>query len=171
MRFRDIRQIPNPHYNVHVPWNYFQENLDRWEESFDLQLDPEFQRDHVWTEWQQRAYLEFILRDGQSGRDIYFNAKNWDDSHDGTMTLVDGKQRVTAVQLFLNNEIIAYGGYYSDFKDRLPFHAGFTVHVNNLSSKGVLEWYLNLNSGIAHTNEELEKVRKMIEEKEQCVEN
>lgn len=42
-------------------------------ENYDLQLNPEFQRRHVWTQEQQKKYIEFILRGGKTGRDFYFN--------------------------------------------------------------------------------------------------
>ena len=36
-----------------------------------LQMQPWFQRQHVWTEDQQVAYIEFFLKGGISGRDIF----------------------------------------------------------------------------------------------------
>ena len=38
-----------------------------------LQLNPEFQRGHVWTEEQQIAWVEYYLRGGKSGNTIYLN--------------------------------------------------------------------------------------------------
>lgn len=54
----DIRRIPD----------WIKEN-----EGYGLQLNPRFQRGHVWTEQQQIAWLEFFLRGGKSGIEIYFN--------------------------------------------------------------------------------------------------
>ncbi len=42
-----------------------------------LQLNPEFQRGHVWTEKQQIAWLEYHLRGGKSGNTIYLNNYLW----------------------------------------------------------------------------------------------
>lgn len=36
-----------------------------------LQMQPWFQRQHVWTEDQQIAYIEFFLKGGISGRDVF----------------------------------------------------------------------------------------------------
>ena len=45
--------------------------VPRWikdmEEDMNLQLNPDFQRGHVWTEEQQIAWLEFFLKGGKSG--------------------------------------------------------------------------------------------------------
>jgi len=38
-----------------------------------LQLNPDFQRGHVWIENQQIKYIEYILRGGKTARVIYLN--------------------------------------------------------------------------------------------------
>lgn len=40
---------------------------------YGLEMNPDFQRGHIWTEEQQSKYIEFILKGGKSGRDFYFN--------------------------------------------------------------------------------------------------
>lgn len=81
--------------------------------------------------------------------------------------LVDGKQRLESVRKFLRDELEVFDGHrFSDFTDRLPLEARFHVRVNDLQADAeVLQWYLDINSGgVAHTDEEIEKVRKMLEE-------
>jgi hypothetical protein len=165
MKFEDIKQVPSDRYAVTIHWERIQAQLNEWAECFTVDLDPPYQRGHVWSSDQQSAYIEFILQGGRSGRDIYFNCYGWDTSFDGPITLVDGKQRLTAVLCFLENKVKAFGHYFDEYEDKLHHltHA-FIVHVNNLDNKGVLEWYIFLNSGIAHTSEEIEKVKKMIKE-------
>ena len=48
--------------------HFFMEWLDRLINEEGLQLNPDFQRGHVWTEDQQVKFLEFILRGGKTGR-------------------------------------------------------------------------------------------------------
>lgn len=163
MKFQDIKQFPNTHGHTHVPWAVLQEQLDRYAEIFDLDLDPKFQREHVWEEKQQIAYVEYILKDGQGGRDIYFNAHGYGTTFEGTMTLVDGKQRLNAVLRFLNNEIPAFGSLYQDYEDTISFKTSFSFNINKLSDRDVLEWYISLNSGIAHAKDEIDRVRQMID--------
>lgn len=164
MKFINIKQFPNPHYSINVSWKFLKETLyDNFGQAFDLDLNPLFQRGHVWTEAQQISYIEFILREGKSGKDIYFNCPDWD-AGEGDMFLVDGKQRLTAVLAFLDNEIKVFGHYLKEFEDNLSIMTGFNFHINSLDDKEVLEWYISLNSGVAHTEEELNRVRDMIEE-------
>lgn len=166
MKFRDIPQMTQVHYRVDVSWQYLQERLDNYSKSYGLDLDPDFQRAHVWTESQQVAYIEFQLRGGVSGKDIYFNCPGFQRSHSrviGPMVLVDGKQRLQAVLRFLQGEITAFGHRLPEYEDKMNYLLGFGVWVNDLESRNqVLRWYLDLNSGIAHTDEELNEVRRMI---------
>lgn len=51
MRFRDIPQfISDGSYQVNVSWEYMMDWLDRLIKEEGLQLNPDFQRGHVWTE-------------------------------------------------------------------------------------------------------------------------
>jgi len=68
MKYSDIPQISSAHYSVSVAWEY----LEDWLAEFcgggiAVDLDPDYQRGHVWTEEQQIAYVEFKLRGGKVG--------------------------------------------------------------------------------------------------------
>jgi hypothetical protein len=169
MRFKDIPHFTRPpSYRVELPWN----QLERWIEehqneykSASLDLDPDFQRDYVWTEEQKTRYIEYILKGGQSGREIYFNCAGWMGNFQGPFVIVDGKQRLNAVRQFFRNQIKAFGYYFNEFEDRIPSNAHFNMCVNDLPTRErILQWYLDLNTGgTSHTDEELNKVRAMME--------
>lgn len=137
-----------------------------------LILESEFQRGHVWTKEQQIAYIEYFLKGGMSGRDLYFNHPDWyhkseRNYHD--YVCVDGLQRITAVRKFMNNEIPAFGVYRKDFEDDFYFtfdimRHSFNYHVNDLKTKEeVLQWYIEMNEGgTPHTKAEIDKVKSMI---------
>jgi hypothetical protein len=157
--------VPGGHYTVTIDWDYVPSWIaDKAQHS--LELDPDFQRAHVWTQEKQIRYIEFILRGGESSRTIYWNCPGWMDTYKGPMVLVDGKQRLEAVRAFLDNEIPAFGSVYSEWEPRLlrMARAHFFFNINNLSTRAeVLQWYLDLNSGgVVHTDEELQKVRALL---------
>ena len=81
------------------------------------------------------------------------------------MVIVDGKQRLQALTMFLNNEIKVFDSYFKEYTDRLRIHRTLKINVNNLTTKkDVLQWYLEMNGGgTPHTESELSKVRKLIE--------
>lgn len=157
-------------YKVNQSWTY----LERWIENQvedGLQLDPDFQRLHVWTEAQQIAYVEYALRGGRSGRELFFNCNGWrrGERDFETFVLVDGKQRLNAVRRFMASEIPAFGTRYKDFKDHLgALDVDFIVNVNELKTKKeILTWYIEMNSGgTPHTEEEIEKARRLLKENE-----
>jgi hypothetical protein len=158
-------------YSVHVPWDFLEDQLDHWQErevdpQARLDLAPDFQRGHVWNTEQQTAYVEYCLRGGVSGRDIYFNCVGWMNTFKGPFVIVDGLQRLTAARAFLGNRITAFGSYYKEYTDRMRVvHNNFIFHVNDLKTrKQVLQWYLDLNTGgTPHTSEELERVKELLD--------
>jgi hypothetical protein len=158
-----------PGYHVTAGWDYLCEHwIPENVKEGGLQLDPDFQRVHCWTEDKQVQYIEYIMRGGISGRNIYFNHPGWMKSFKGEFVLVDGKQRIEAVRRFMENEIKAFGWLYEDFRKTrniLSMDCHFDLWINDLPTrKDVLQWYLDLNTGgVVHTTAEIEKVRKMLE--------
>lgn len=83
-------------------------------------LDPDFQRDFVWSEIKQSRLIESLLM--RIPLPVFYLAEQ----NDGRMVVVDGLQRLTTFQRFLNNEFALQGtdagatlnGKY--FKDLIP---------------------------------------------------
>jgi hypothetical protein len=162
-KFKDIpRFVHGGNYVVNVPWSHLERHLEGIPE---CDLDPDFQRGHVWTKEKQQAYVEFILKGGKSSRAIYFNHPGWMTDFKGKFEIVDGKQRIEAARAFLRDEVEVFGSVFSEFTDNLRLtETDFIVHVNNLQTRAeVLEWYLHLNAGgVMHTTDELDRVRELL---------
>lgn len=168
MKFRDIPQFPRANYRVTVSWKYLEEKINDFctEKLAPLNLEPDFQRGHVWTEEQQVKYVEYALRGGESGLELYFNCPGWMDDYRGPFEIVDGKQRLQAARQFLNNKIKAFGHFYKEFEGSLStLDVVFYFNIANLKSrKEVLQWYLDFNSGgTVHSQEELDRVKALLE--------
>jgi len=163
--FRDIKKFPHCSYRIDVGWDYLEDQIKADEKDLNLDLDPDFQRAHVWTKLQQIAYCEYILRNGTSGRELYFNCIGWGDDYRGPYVIVDGKQRLNAVRLFMSGVIKVFGSYIHEYTNKVDMLVGrFSWNIAALNTrKEVLEWYLNFNAGgTVHTYEELQKVRNLI---------
>lgn len=170
--YNDFQQIPkltrSGNYQVNTQWKYLESWIQNMEQDLGLQLEPIFQRGHVWTREQQIAYVEFILRGGNTSKIIYFNYPSWHvnvkDGDYNDFVCVDGLQRLTAVRAFMRNEIPAFGTYYKDFKGHLPTDAELLLNVNDLRSEDeVLQWYIDLNSGgTPHDEDEIQRVKDML---------
>jgi hypothetical protein len=153
-------------YHIDVSIAYFKETFDNYFTEYHLDLDPDFQRAHVWDEAKQVKFIEYLLRGGMSGLDLYFNCPEWGNCDDPHLVCVDGKQRITAILRFLNNEYPIFGKHYAKDCDRSCFRMlGVKIHINNLQTRAeVLNWYLDLNDGgVAHTSKEIQKVRDLLE--------
>jgi len=159
--------VPHGAFAVNIPWDFLEEWLANYSRGlYKLDLSPDYQRFHVWTPEQQAAYMEFILSGGESGKVLYFNHPNWMGSYEGTLELVDGKQRMEAVRAFLRSEVPVFGSLFKDFTDNLGFGSGeFRVQIAKLPTrKLVLQWYLAINAGgTPHTSEELDRVRNLLD--------
>lgn len=171
--FRDIPQLTQAApYMVNTGWDYMFAK-DGWlanqcearEGMSGLDLKPDFQRGHVWTEEQQISYVEYRLRGGEmSGRHIFFNHPGWMKNWKGTFVIVDGLQRLTAARRFMQNEIKAFGSYFNEYEDGLRLiNVDFIVCVNTLKTRAaVLRWYLEMNAGgTPHSAEEIARVTEL----------
>lgn len=74
-RFQDVPQFTKrPGYAVDIPWDHLLRHLEHeMAGAGGIDLDPDFQRGHVWTPEKQVAFVEFTLRGGESARNLYFN--------------------------------------------------------------------------------------------------
>ena len=169
MKFSDIPQLTRPaHYQVNQSWRNLKETIRHYQgehRTCALDINPDFQRGHVWTKKQQIAYVEFMLKGGTGSNILTFNCIGWMGSFKGPFVLVDGKQRLTAALKFLDNKLPIFGeNYYKDFEDKLYSGIDFIFAINNLDNMNdVYKWYVELNSGgTPHKKSEIDKVKAMI---------
>jgi hypothetical protein len=172
-RFQDIPQFTrSAGYMVNVGLDYLARHYARYVVEYGLDVCPDFQRGYVWRPEQKVRFMEYMLRGGLSGLDIYINGPTWAHGRLGPehpeswLVLVDGKQRLDAALGFLNNEFPIFDGvYHRDFTDHPRITCcNFRWHVNDLATREeCLQWYLDLNTGgTVHTEEELGRVRDLI---------
>lgn len=172
MKFADIPKfIQDGNYQINVPISDLEKQLESYKQNYNLELNPDFQRGHVWTEKQQIAWLEFFFKGGKTSRVIYFNCGDFIDAKQPdcdipNMVCVDGLQRLTALLRFIRNEIPIFGTYWNEFEDRPRMSCDILFNVNSLQyRKDVLSWYIQMNEGgTPHSQEEIERVKKLLEE-------
>lgn len=171
VKFKDIKPfVRDGSYEIDVFVDNIERTLNGYINDYGLDLNPDFQRGHVWTEEQQIAYVEFFLRGGKTARVIYFNSPAFGNSMNGdldeTILCVDGLQRLTSIRRFINNEIKVFGHYFNEYEDKIGLRHTLKFNINSLENrKDVLEWYLQFNSGgTVHSKEELDRVRALLDE-------
>ena len=173
-----IHPVQSPTYEVDYAWPYFfklflQETANDYG---GLELNPDFQRGHVWTVAQQTHFIENVMRKivPLSGLFVQFNCPNWNWSGVQTGELpigfqcIDGLQRITAVSEFIAGNIHPFGLGPADLQDTF-FTAQaykFRVAVYTFQTRReLLRHYLDFNAGgTPHADEEIARVKKLYDE-------
>lgn len=174
-----IKPLRTAKYEVDHDWRYLEKALEGYGNDYGgLDLNPDFQRGHVWSNDQQRHYIENVLRGvvSSSGFLVQLNCPNWDmDDHEykGDLPLgmqcIDGLQRITAIQRFIAGEIRPFGLLHSDLNGSRFSMRGSSyrlrVAIHNFKTRAdLLQHYIDLNAGgTPHTQEEIDRVRKLRE--------
>jgi hypothetical protein len=134
-----------------------------------MDLDPEYQRGHVWTERQESKFVGALLEHNQAIPPFWMN---WTGPNRQSSEVVDGKQRIKACLRWLNDEIPAncpcgIDVWYSELCEvdnrALDLYVTMSWNFVNLSPVDVMKFYLRLNGGgTIHTEDELERVKRLI---------
>lgn len=168
MKSNDIRQLPNL-YQVDIPLVHFKNYFYKQEKEKSLTIQPDFQKGFVWHEQQRINYVEYVLRGGGKEKLILAN------ENEQGFVLVDGLQRLTTLNLFLDDKLRVFGCLYSEFEPlggkaglKFSITIGIKFGIAQLQTrKEVLQWYIDLNSGTEHTQQEIDKVKYLLEQENQ----
>lgn len=178
--YRLIRPMPKAAYTVDQHLSTLETFLtstmkEVTSEGGRFELEPDFQRGHVWTKEQGSRYMESFLR-GSAPRLVLFNCPGYargggaaGDVGSSTFQCIDGLQRLTAIRRFMAGELTVFGGISVSQLVDTPFDPRrFTIQlaIYEFTDRAeLLQFYLDLNGGgVVHTQAELDRVRKLKEE-------
>lgn len=180
--YEEIRPLRKSAYTVHVPISGIEKKLAELESDAQIQgghleLIPDFQRGHVWTQDKQIAFMESVAR-GVAPMVIRFNSPGWQGevrAEDTDLNLhgvqcIDGLQRLTAMREFVDGKFPIFGKYFvQDLADtEFSFNRVGKMWVLEMFTfqrrSELLQFYLDLNSGgVVHSDAELDRVRALKE--------
>lgn len=176
-----IRPMTQSAWTSDYPWGSFKEWLGKLAADFGgIDYCPDFQRGHVWTSEQQTRYVEAAMRNllPLSAKSVQFNCANWHDADMMPVDLprglqcIDGLQRISAVDAWLNDEIKPFGyglDVYEDtrwfVKRGLNLMFRFHVSIFDYTTRAeVLQHYLDMNDGgTPHSPSEIARVRGLLQ--------
>ncbi len=181
--YGEFRPLRKAAYMVQVPINRVEAALadlddDARRQGGQLELIPDFQRGHVWTQDKQIAFMESVVR-GVAPLVIRFNCPGWQgdasaaltDMNPHSVVCIDGLQRLTAMREFMAGKFKIFDKYSVDDLDNTPFSFRrmgmmWSQEVFNFQKRSdLLQFYLDLNSGgVVHSDAELERVRGLHQE-------
>lgn len=159
------KNVPHCDYHVDIPLS----DLPHCIKQYDMNIDPEYQRGHVWTPDQQSKFMGSLLEHHKSIPDFWIN---WPSRHHGHSEVVDGKQRITACLDFLNGKFKAQCPcgikiHYDDLTEidirSMMTSCSLSFNFVTLAPKAVMQFYVRLNGGgTIHTSAEIERVKNLI---------
>lgn len=167
-------KLVKSHYHVHFKdlINHLKELEDS---GFTVELNPEFQRGHVWTLEQQITFIEDFVAGKLPEHikrvlfnSIYDDENTADEQVRGKMLCIDGLQRLTACLDFINGKFNIYNGrvnYQHLLETGVIHRAKYLLSFDFYeikSYKELLQLYIDLNSrGTVHSADEIERVQQM----------
>lgn len=173
-----IRPMPKAAYEVDVGLWHLEDWLTEQDKVITrvkgtFELDPDFQRGHVWTLEQRVAYMEALIR-GCAPRTILFNCPGYNglgyaqrDIPANTFQCIDGLQRLTSVRMFLRGDFSVFGELTANNLRNTPFDPRryrLKVAVYEFGTREeLLSFYLAFNGGgTDHGADELNRVRGLL---------
>ncbi len=144
----------------------------QWIKSGALNFGAEYQRDYVWGHQEQQTFLRVLISGFPIGSVALAKASDWDTCDGPYIEVVDGKQRLTTLKLFINNGIpIVIGGeeiYWSEFtrSEQLAFGRPTlsAVILDDATEKDRIAYFVAVNfTGVPQSEEHRQKVMKLQE--------
>ena len=138
--------------------------------NFGINMNPNYQRDYVWTMKDKVLLIDSIFNNIEIGKIalIHYSTFTWMESGYG-YEILDGKQRLNALIEFYEDRFSYMGKYYSDLSgmDKYTFknHPIAIGNIEESDKKVILKYFLMLNrTGKVMDQKHLNKVEQMYQE-------
>ena len=171
-----VDPVDRPIRSFHCDFSYLETWLAAETEAVEMGIDlnPDFQRGHVWTKDQQTSYIENVLRRivDESGLTIRFNCPTWRETRitgdlPEQIVCIDGLQRLTAIRKFIAGELSVFGLDFNELPIRVILRdLQLVIKMYDFQNrKDLLKFYLDINGGgTPHSQDELDRVRGLLGE-------
>jgi hypothetical protein len=136
---------------------------------FGMDLNVNYQREHVWSIEDKEALIDSILNKIEIGKFIFIRRPfNKTDPKAASYEVLDGKQRMTAITEFYEDRITYKGLTFSQlhWRDKIAFEQYQISYMEgeNLTEKQILETFIKFNThGKVMSKEHLKKVQEMLD--------
>jgi hypothetical protein len=129
------------------------------------EITPEFQRQNTkWTQEMQKCFIENLLCGCETKIQLY-DLKGQGSDLCGSLVL-DGLQRLTAIAAYHSGEFPVFDGlFWNDINSKGTFpRLRLLVDIYQFDSdREACEFYIQMNKGITHSEEDLETAYKFLE--------
>lgn len=132
-------------------------------------VNPDYQRDYVWTLEDKQQLIESLMAERNIGSFMF--VKYQYERYKGQLEILDGKQRLNALAEFVTGHFTYRGKFYHQLSilDRSIFNSRRVSYAEldgaRMTRAELLEAFLETNSaGVPQSPEHLEKVRGLLAE-------
>ena len=131
---------------------------------FGLNMNPPYQRGHVWTDEDKISLIKSVFSNVDIGKFVVVHL-----GYGGKYSyeILDGKQRLTALMEYYENRFPVMGKYYNELtrSDRYHFK-DYIVHfamIENATAEQKLRYFIMLNTGgVSVSEDHMFKVKRML---------
>lgn len=171
-----LRPLPEAVWQADYPLSHLDDGLARLAKDYGpVNMEPDFQRGHVWTAEQQQKFCEAFVRKFIPIHllTFQFNCPTWNTDYGATdlpreIQCIDGLQRLTALRKLMAGELKPFGVPVETFNGtslqvtRIHRHVKIQMHAFRMKAD-LLQYYLDLNEGATpHTPQEIARVKAML---------
>lgn len=133
---------------------------------FGVDMNPDYQRDFVWSEEDKVALIDSIFSNIDIGKFVFIHNEYTDDF---LYEILDGKQRLRAILDFYENRFAYNGKYYNDLSayDKCWFENTriSVAEISKANKPDILKYFVMLNTtGKTMSHDHIDKIKKMLEE-------
>ncbi|ENH3412308.1 DUF262 domain-containing protein [Escherichia coli] len=143
-----------------------------WLQHGALFLEGDYQRDYVWGEKEQQDFLMTAILGFPLGHIALAKKANWGNVDGPYIEVVDGKQRITTLQLFITDKIslmlpdgpvkwseLTRGEQLSFGRASLP-----AIELGNATRHDIVEYFVRVNfTGVAQSTDHRKHVMDLLE--------
>ena len=137
----------------------------------EMNLNPFYQRDLVWTNEQKKAYIEALFLEKAEIKPTII--LNWENNDENWYKVLDRKQRIYTILEFLNNKYPIFDNILfkdlseSDVKFITSKEVNYTriekLNNKNLTDEEKIELFLEINElGTKMSDEHIQKIKSML---------
>lgn len=131
---------------------------------FGTEMNPEYQRDYVWSQDDNVSLIDSVFRNIEIGKFVFIHR---DYTEEILYEILDGKQRLNALSLYYENKFSYKGLRYNDLSKREKNHfLNYRVSVGELeraTKQQILRYFFILNrSGKSMDAKHLSRIEQMI---------
>lgn len=147
------------------------DTYENWLLTDKLLFDTDYQREYVWTEKEQQGFFKNLLSGYPIGH-VSLSEMPYSDDYEYVYEVVDGKQRLTTIKMFLNNEIpiiIENKKYfYADLskQEQRKFKSHLVpaiILIDSKNKKEKIQFFYDINfSGVQQSEEHKHKIEELL---------